>query len=74
MALRDPRRQRVDGRAVADVADLGLGAELLGKRSQPFLAARDEHAAPARARQVARERSPDTARAARDHGHTFVHG
>ena len=65
--------QGVDSGAVADVADLRLRADLLGELAQSLLAARDEHAAPACAGEVARERGSDPARAAGDHGHAFVH-
>ena len=55
--LEDARGERLDGRAVADVAQLGLAAGLLGQRAQPVLAARDEDAVPAPGREQ-RARSP----------------
>ena len=57
---------RVDRLAVADVARLVLGAELLGNVRQPLGAASHEHALPAPRRQQPRECGADAARAARD--------
>ena len=45
--LEDARRHRLDRVAVADVAELDLGAELVRERAQPVLTARDEDAVPA---------------------------
>ena len=47
VALEDARGDRVDLGAIGDVAALPLAAELVRERAQPFLAAGDEHAAPA---------------------------
>jgi len=49
------RREGLDRRAVADVADLGLGAELLRNLAQPLLTACDEYAGPALFAKVARK-------------------
>ena len=46
--LEDARGERLDGRAVTDVARLGLATCLLGQRAQPVFAARDEDAVPPR--------------------------
>ena len=56
----------LDRLAVADVAELPLGAELLGERPQALLAARDQDAVPAAPAQGSRHRGPDPARAAGD--------
>ncbi len=62
VALRDPTRDLLDLRAIADVALLGLAAELRGRLLEPLAPARDEDAEPAAPRQLARERGPDPAR------------
>ena len=46
MPLEDARGERLDGRAVADVARLCFAAYLLGQRSEPILTARDDDAVP----------------------------
>ena len=52
--------------SVTDVADLPLGAELPGDCSQPRLATRDQHAAPAGLGQLAGDCGSDSARAPGD--------
>ena len=64
--LDDRGGRPLDRIAVADVAELPLGAELLGERAQPLLAARDQHALPTAAPQGSRNRRPDPTRAAGD--------
>ena len=64
--LDDRGGRALDRLAIADVAELLLGADLLGERPQPLLAARDQHALPAAARAAPRDRRPDPARAAGD--------
>ena len=59
MALEDALRHRLDGPAVADVADLHLAADLVGERAQAVLAAGDEHAPPVLRREEPRRRLPD---------------
>ena len=46
--LEDARCERLDCGAVADVAELDLGADLVGEGAQPILPARDEHTVPSR--------------------------
>ena len=48
MALADARGRRIDLRAVGDVADLGLGAELARDLLQPLAPAREQDAAASR--------------------------
>jgi hypothetical protein len=64
MARRDARGHLLDLRAVADVALLGLGADLRSQRLQPLLSARKEDAAPAAAREQAGDGGTDAARPA----------
>ena len=59
VTLEDACRERLDGRAVADVARLRLAAGLLGQRLQPVFAAGDEDAVPAARREQARGRLAD---------------
>jgi hypothetical protein len=66
MALADGGPGAVDSLPVGDVADLVLAADLVGERSEPVLAPRDEDATPAARRERARRRSADPARRARD--------
>jgi hypothetical protein len=68
VALDDRGGRAFDRLAIADVAELPLGTELLGERTQPLLAARDEHAVPAAPAQGSRHRRPDPARGAGDDG------
>ena len=63
----DARGKRLDGRAVADVAQLGLAAGLLGQRAQPVCAAGDEHAVPAPGGEQACGRLADPGRCTCDH-------
>src|SRR6266511_810381 len=58
--------------AAANVAELILGAELLGQRSEPVLAAREQDRMPATCRKRAGDRLPDPARAARYDGDALV--
>ena len=60
------RGGRLDRRAVADVAQLDLAADLVCKRPQPLLTPRDEDAVPARAASCARGGLADPRRGARD--------
>src|SRR6266545_5835992 len=62
----------VDLVAAANVAELVLGAELLGQRSKPVLAAREQDGTPATCRERAGDRLPDPPRAARDDGDALV--
>ena len=66
VALHDRGGRPLDRLAVADVAELPLGAELLGERPQALFAARDQDAVPAAPAQGSRHRGPDPARAAGD--------
>ena len=72
VSLEDARGGSLDGRAVGDVADLGLAPDLVGERAQPILAARDEHAAPSLFREEAGGRLADPGRRPRHHCHTAV--
>jgi hypothetical protein len=54
--------------APPDVADLELGAELLGQRAQPILAACEQHDVPPTVCERAGDRFPDPTRGARDDG------
>ena len=54
MPLEHARGERLDGGAVADVAELDLAADLVGERAEPVLAPGDEHAVPAAAAASAR--------------------
>ncbi len=69
MASHDGRRHALYRLAIADVAHLVLGAELLGHTGEALGAARDEHAVPAAALQPSRQRGADAARAAGDDRH-----
>ena len=60
------RRDRLDGVAVADVAELDLAADLVGERAQPVLAPCDEHAPPASLGEQPGGRLPDPGRGSRD--------
>ncbi len=68
MPLEHAHRERLDGGAIADVAELDLGADLAGERPEPVLAAGDEHAVPARRRERACGRLADARRCSRDDG------
>jgi len=61
----------VDGAAVGDVAELVLGAELLGERAQPLLAAGDQDAVPASCGEGAGDRLADPGRGAGDDGYAL---
>src|SRR5581483_7571509 len=68
VTLEDPRAHRLDRLTVADVAYLDLSAYLAGKRAQPVLATRDEHAQPAFAGEAARNLGSDARRRSGDDG------
>jgi hypothetical protein len=70
MARRDARGHLLDLRAVADVARLGLGADLRSERLEPLLPAREEDAAPAAAGEQAGDGGADAARPAGYDGDT----
>ena len=55
--------------AVRDVAQLVLGAQLLGERTQPVLATRKQHELPAAARELAADRFADPAGCPGDDGY-----
>ena len=59
MALEDALGHRLDGPAVADVADLHVAADLVGERAQAVLAAGDSTHAPALSGEEPRRRLPD---------------
>ena len=61
-------RKRLDGVAVADVAELDLAADLVRERTQALLPARDEHAMPAAFREQAGGRLADSRRSTCDDG------
>lgn len=64
MPRRDPCGHLLDLGPVADVARLGLGADLGGERLERLAPARKEDAAPAAAREQAGDRGADAARPA----------
>ena len=66
--LEDRRGRALDRRAVGDVAELELAAELRRERLEPLLPPRDEHAAPASPGELSRRRLADPARGAGDDG------
>jgi hypothetical protein len=66
MALTNSGGHPVDGRPVADVADLVLAADLTGHAPEPFLAAGDEDAVPALLREPSRDGGADPRASARD--------
>ena len=68
MPLEHAGRERLDGGAVADVADLDLAADLVGEGAEQVLAARDEDAVPAAGCERARGRLADARRCSRDDG------
>ena len=72
MSLRHSSGDTFDLFAAADVAELVLGAELLGERSKSVLAAREQNGVPAPARERAGDCFPDPARCARDDGDALV--
>ena len=81
VALEHTRRHGLDRLPVADVADLELTAELLGERTEPLLAARDEHAVPVPLGELAgdgladpRRRSGDDRDSRFAHGRTLCEG
>jgi hypothetical protein len=81
MPLEDPCRHRLDRVAVADVAELDLGADLVRDCPQPVVAPRDEHAPPALRREQTGARLADPGRGPRDdrdllagHGGNLVNG
>ena len=57
----------VDLRAVGDVADLPLAADLRGDALELVRAPREQDAVPAPARELARDRLADARRGSRDH-------
>jgi hypothetical protein len=69
MALGDAARDRVDLRAVADVARLRLGAELIRDALEALTAAREQDAAPAAIAEPAGDRLADPARPPCDDGY-----
>jgi hypothetical protein len=69
MPLGDGRRGPLDGLPVADVADLGLPAELGRQRLEAVAPAGEEDAEPPLACERARDRLADAAGGARDDGH-----
>ena len=66
MPLEDSGRDALDRLPVGDVADLVLAADLLGERPQPILAAGEQHAVPAAAREQACDLRADAGRRAGD--------
>ena len=67
MTLEHAGGHRLDGVAVAHVAELDLGVDLVGECAQPVLAPRDEDALPPLPREQAGGRLADPGRGARDH-------
>ena len=72
MPIGDASRQCIDGRPVADVADLDLGADVGRELAQSLLASGDQDAAPALLRELARQGGTDPAGAAGDDGDALV--
>jgi hypothetical protein len=72
MSLHHSSGDAFDLVAAADVAELILGAELLGQRSKSVLAAREQDGVPATCRERAGDRLSDPARAARDDGDALM--
>jgi hypothetical protein len=72
VSLRHSSGDTFDLFTAADVAELVLGAELLGERSKALLAAREQDGVPATCRERAGDRLPDPARAARDDGDALM--
>ena len=66
MPLEDACRDVVDGVSIRDVAQLELGADLLGERPQSILAPCEQHAVPAPLRERARKLCTDAGRGAGD--------
>ena len=66
MSLEDAGRHGLDGVAVADVAQLDLGADLVRNRAQPVLTPRDEDAPPALLGEQPGDRLADPGRGSRD--------
>ena len=66
MSLEDAGRHRLDGVAVADVAQLDLGADLVRDRAQPVLTPCDEDAPPAFLGEQPGDRLADPGRGSRD--------
>ncbi len=69
VALEDAGGRALDRVSVGDVAQLVFAADLLGERSQPVFATREEHAAPAAAREQPGDLRADAGRRARDDGY-----
>lgn len=69
MPLTDPFGRLLDGRAVGDVADLVLGADLGGRLPEPLLTAAEEDAEPAPFGEAPCQRRADPSRAAGNDGH-----
>jgi hypothetical protein len=66
VALEDRGGDALDGRAVADVAQLPLGPELVRERPQTVLAPREQHELPAAPAQRSCDGGSDPARATGD--------
>ena len=67
MPLADAPCDRVDGAAIADVADLGVGSEFAGRRLQALASPGEKDAAPPEAAQAFGDRPSDPARSAGDY-------